>query len=173
MAAASGLGRMTLGGAGVDEAGMGELVRRRREALGLSQTEVAQRAGLGQTYLSRIERGVIALPQRATLERLGEVLGLTLPDFYGAAGVLDGAGDGSPRPAFYEPDDARANYTPAEVAAIVAHVEARPGPAYRERMAAQRESLSRDEYEQFCVDVFEAWGKNADLALSVAERHRP
>lgn len=157
----------------VEQQHIGGLVRRQREALGLSQTDLAARVGVKQNYVSRIERGEVALPQRALLERLGEVLGLTVADFYRAAGVLDGMDGGMPRPAFYEPDDTRAGYTPAEVAAIVAHVEARPGPVYRERMAAQRESLSRDEYEQFCVDVFEAWGKNADLALSVAERHRP
>lgn len=148
---------------------VGRLVRARREALGLSQERLADLTGISQTYISRIERGDVAFPNDETLAKLGDALGLTRADFYREAG-----GEPTERPrAFYEPDDARAPYTPAEVAAIVAHVEARPGPVYRQRMAAQRESLSRDEYEQFCVDVFEAWGKNADLALAVAERHRP
>lgn len=153
----------------VEQRHIGELVRHQREALGLSQTDLAARVGVKQNYVSRIERGEVALPQRALLERLGDVLGLTVADFYRAAGVLDGMDGGMPRPAFYEPDDARAGYTPAEVAAIVAYVESRPGPEYRERLAAQKARRTAESYERLCVKLFEAWGANADLALSAAE----
>ncbi len=39
----------------------GRVVRRRREALGLSQEKLAERAGIHRTYVSSIERGKVRL----------------------------------------------------------------------------------------------------------------
>ena len=57
---------------------VGARVRAARTALGLSQGELAERAGLGVETVSRIERGV----QGATLEnllRLSRAMNLSLP----------------------------------------------------------------------------------------------
>ncbi len=54
--------------------GIARLVSSRREALGLSQRELAKRAGISHTVVSRIEGGDHS-PSPKTLERLAEVLG--------------------------------------------------------------------------------------------------
>ena len=59
------------------ELGLGELLRRHRERLGLSQEELAQRAGAGLSVstIANIERGR-SRPYRHTLEALAEALEL-------------------------------------------------------------------------------------------------
>lgn len=52
----------------------GQTIRRRRLAHGLTQAQLALRAGTTQTALSRLERGAIS-PTFATLERLLFVMG--------------------------------------------------------------------------------------------------
>jgi transcriptional regulator with XRE-family HTH domain len=54
-------------------------VRRQRVALGLSQEQLAERAGLDRTYISGIERGV-RNPTLATAERVAAALGVALRD---------------------------------------------------------------------------------------------
>lgn len=54
--------------------GIAKLVASRREALGLSQRELAKRAGISHTVVSRIEGGDHS-PSPKTLERLADVLG--------------------------------------------------------------------------------------------------
>jgi HTH-type transcriptional regulator / antitoxin HipB len=53
--------------------GIAKLVADRREALGLSQRELAKRAGISHTVISRIEGGEHS-PSPKTLERLAEAL---------------------------------------------------------------------------------------------------
>lgn len=67
---------------------VGNLVQRTRQARGLTQTDLGRRTGLTQNYISKLESGVVALPQRGTLEVLAGALDLPLADFYRAAGVL-------------------------------------------------------------------------------------
>jgi ribosome-binding protein aMBF1 (putative translation factor) len=50
-----------------------KLVASRREELGLSQRELAKRAGISHTVVSRIEQGEHT-PSRKTLERLADAL---------------------------------------------------------------------------------------------------
>jgi ribosome-binding protein aMBF1 (putative translation factor) len=53
------------------------LVRAWREHLGLTQETVAERAGMKQPALARLERGE-SRPRTATLKRLAEALGVTV-----------------------------------------------------------------------------------------------
>ena len=55
----------------------GQAVRERRLALGLSQSEVAARAGMTQPALSRLEAGG-AVPTIPVLERIATALGAEL-----------------------------------------------------------------------------------------------
>jgi len=52
---------------------IGRAVRERRQALGLSQTELAQRAGMTQPALSRLEAGGV-IPTIPLLERITTAL---------------------------------------------------------------------------------------------------
>src|SRR5688500_16833308 len=53
-----------------------ELLRRARRAAGLSQEELAERAGLSARAISALERGVNRAPRRDTLDMLADALGL-------------------------------------------------------------------------------------------------
>lgn len=55
----------------------GELLRAARIERGLGQAELARRAATTQTYVSRVERGVVA-PSMKTLQRLLHAMGLQL-----------------------------------------------------------------------------------------------
>jgi transcriptional regulator with XRE-family HTH domain len=54
-------------------AGVSRAIQQRREEIGLSQEEIAHRAGLHRTYISDIERGA-RNPSLKTLARLPEAL---------------------------------------------------------------------------------------------------
>ena len=57
---------------------LGRTIRDRRQELGLTQEELADRIGAGvtQSEVSRLERGKIRLPRRERFERLAGALGL-------------------------------------------------------------------------------------------------
>src|SRR5947208_14649018 len=55
------------------------LLKRYRVAAGLTQEELADRAGLSVRGISNLERGVRRLPQHATIGLLAEALHLTGP----------------------------------------------------------------------------------------------
>ena len=61
----------------VDDAprSFGELLRDHRRAAGLTQEELAERAGLSARGISNLERGVRIAPQRETPRLLSEVIG--------------------------------------------------------------------------------------------------
>jgi len=56
--------------------GFGELLRRYRVAAGLTQQELAERAGLSVRGLSDLERGLRRRPHADTARRIAEVLAL-------------------------------------------------------------------------------------------------
>jgi predicted ATPase/transcriptional regulator with XRE-family HTH domain len=64
-----------------DEAGvLGKLLQRHRQAAGLSQEELAERAGLSRRGISDLERGVRRAPYPETMRRLAAALGLGQAD---------------------------------------------------------------------------------------------
>jgi transcriptional regulator with XRE-family HTH domain len=55
---------------------MGKTVRKLRQAKGLSQAEVAKRAGLSREYVNKIEAGKYD-PPLSTINAIAEALGVT------------------------------------------------------------------------------------------------
>lgn len=53
-----------------------EKLRKLREARGLTQAELAERAGLHRVYLTQVEGGVKTNPSLDTLQRLAKALGV-------------------------------------------------------------------------------------------------
>ncbi|HZP26267.1 MAG TPA: helix-turn-helix transcriptional regulator [Dehalococcoidia bacterium] len=71
---------------------LGEILRKQREQMGMSQAQLAAAAGLSQGYLSQIENSEVANPSAAVLFRLAQALHLDprslLPDdprYFGTA----------------------------------------------------------------------------------------
>ncbi len=62
------------------ETGFGELLRRYRIAAGLTQEELAERAGVGTRGISDLERGARGLPRKDTLQLLLQALDLSPAD---------------------------------------------------------------------------------------------
>ncbi|MQY13491.1 Regulatory protein AfsR [Streptomyces sp. RB5] len=60
-------------------AGVGELLRGLRREAGLTQEDLAEAAGLSVRALRDVERGVVATPQKETVRRLADGLGLVGP----------------------------------------------------------------------------------------------
>lgn len=67
---------------------MHEAMRRNREAAGLSQRELAERAHTFQSVLWRYEKG-LAQPTLYTALDLARVLGLTLEEYLGLREIPD------------------------------------------------------------------------------------
>lgn len=149
---------------------VGELVKRRRLALRLTQTELGKRAGgLTQDYISKLERGTIGMPQRGTLEALAGPLGLEVEDFFRAAGILGAsalvsAGEAPVQFRLFDDEDSFAEQE------MVDYVVNRPGRHYQERVTAQRRRLAPADFRDWCIDVFNAFRSNSNLALRSLER---
>src|SRR4051794_32906623 len=60
---------------------IGFAVKERREALGLTQEEFAERAGIHRTYLSDIERGTRNV-SLVNIERVAEALALKISELF-------------------------------------------------------------------------------------------
>ena len=59
----------------------GDSVRTRREKLGLTQEDLAEKAGIHRTYLSDVERGSRNV-SLVNIERLARSLGLRIADLF-------------------------------------------------------------------------------------------
>lgn len=68
---------------------LGNAIKRKRSALGISQEELAARAGLHRTYVSDVERGA-RNPSLESVDKLARALELSLPR------LLERAGDDNP-----------------------------------------------------------------------------
>jgi transcriptional regulator with XRE-family HTH domain len=96
--------------------GLGAFVRDRRRLLGLTQAELAERAGVLQASVSDLERGRVALPGADARRRLAAALGVPHVDLLVAAGELTAEEAG--RPVEDVTDPAR-----AEILALLDRVE--------------------------------------------------
>lgn len=68
---------------------LGAWLRETRARHGLTQKDLAERAGMSRSYLCDIERGRGASPSVATLDALARALGIERADVLRAAGVLE------------------------------------------------------------------------------------
>lgn len=77
---------------------VGEYIKARREALGLTQEQLGDVIGRDQTFVSQMERNRTDgyLPERGMLRQIAAALRLTMEDLLSAAGYLGMADD--PRP---------------------------------------------------------------------------
>lgn len=139
---------------------VGELVRTRRIEKGWTQTELAQASGLRQTYISQVEKGEIAMPRDHNLDALGAALGLTKPDFYRAAGMVEEVAP--PREVTIQ-----TRYGPItfDRAAAIAYVENKPDQIFRDQLARAKQRRSKAAYERWLLKIYTAWSSNADLAV--------
>jgi len=71
----------------MDELGLGRLLQSARQSAGLTQQELCQKADISYSTLAKIERGAIKAPSVFTVQRLVEVLGLSLDTIFGTPGV--------------------------------------------------------------------------------------
>jgi len=71
---------------------LGKLLKERRHELGFSAKEVADRAGIADSNVLRIEQGAIANPRPETLKSLADALRLDLSDLYATAGYVQPEG---------------------------------------------------------------------------------
>ncbi|CAA9580266.1 MAG: hypothetical protein AVDCRST_MAG59-4652 [uncultured Thermomicrobiales bacterium] len=69
---------------------LGGVVKQRRHELSMNQAELAERAGISQSFLSQIERGQIELPRgRDERRKLAEALRMGHLELLMAAGIVD------------------------------------------------------------------------------------
>ena len=66
----------------------GQRLRELRKAKGMTQRELAQRAGIDFTYLSKLETGAMPPPSEKTILSLAEVLDADADELFGAAGKV-------------------------------------------------------------------------------------
>jgi len=67
---------------------LAQLVQNRRKALGLTQSELAERANVSQSYVSNLERGRTQLPNVQIRRQLAQALRMSHVDLLIAAGEL-------------------------------------------------------------------------------------
>ena len=60
-----------------------------REARGITKYRLAKISGVSETYIYRIEKGLIKNPRRDTLQKLAQGLSITLAQLVGETGPLD------------------------------------------------------------------------------------
>jgi transcriptional regulator with XRE-family HTH domain len=61
---------------------LGRHLKQAREAIAISARELARRVGVPDSTIVRIEQGPFAEPSPETMQRIAEVLGLSLADLY-------------------------------------------------------------------------------------------
>lgn len=67
----------------MDEVGLGRQLQTARQAAGLTQQQLCQKAGLSYSTLAKIERGAIKSPSIFTIQSIAGALGVTLSELMG------------------------------------------------------------------------------------------
>lgn len=67
---------------------LSKLLRRERQRAQLTVRELAERAGLVPSTVSRLEHGIAATPKPAHLQRLAVALGIDVEELYAATGFI-------------------------------------------------------------------------------------
>jgi FMN phosphatase YigB (HAD superfamily)/DNA-binding XRE family transcriptional regulator len=75
----------------MDEVGLGRQLQRARQAAGLTQQQLCQRADLSYSTLAKIERGAIKSPSIFTVHSIADTLGVSLNELLGLPEVPGGA----------------------------------------------------------------------------------
>jgi FMN phosphatase YigB (HAD superfamily)/DNA-binding XRE family transcriptional regulator len=70
----------------MDEVGLGRQLQKARQAAGLTQQQLCQKAGLSYSTLAKIERGAIKAPSIFTIQHIAAALNTSLPDLMGDVG---------------------------------------------------------------------------------------
>jgi FMN phosphatase YigB (HAD superfamily)/DNA-binding XRE family transcriptional regulator len=74
----------------MDEKGLGKRLQEARQAAGLTQQQLCQRANLSFSTLTKIERGAIKAPSIFTIQAIATALGTSLDTLIGQAPALPG-----------------------------------------------------------------------------------
>jgi XRE family transcriptional regulator of biofilm formation len=74
---------------------LGDVLRNRREAKGLTQAQLARRAKITDEYVSMLETGAKRNPSLAVLQRLAKVLGVSVSELLANKGNRRADRDGS------------------------------------------------------------------------------
>ena len=69
----------------MDEKGLGKRLQDARLAAGFTQQGLCQKSGLSYSTLAKIERGAIKAPSIFTIEKIAEVLGVSLDELIGTS----------------------------------------------------------------------------------------
>lgn len=67
----------------MDEVGLGKSLQKARQAAGLTQQQLCQKAGLSYSTLAKIERGAIKSPSIFTIQSIAASLGVSLTELMG------------------------------------------------------------------------------------------
>jgi transcriptional regulator with XRE-family HTH domain len=67
----------------MDEVGLGRQLQKSRQAAGLTQQQLCQKAGLSYSTLAKIERGAIKAPSIFTIQSIATALGVSLSELMG------------------------------------------------------------------------------------------
>lgn len=99
--------------------GLGERVRKRRKALGLTAKAIAKASGVSTSYISQVERGHQEDPSLPALRRLADALNMDLHALLGAPAP---SAETMPVPASLQ--ELAVEYAvPSEVVAMLSHID--------------------------------------------------
>jgi len=108
---------------------LGDKVRATRKAAGISQEEVARRAGVSLNVINRLERGVILDPHYSTLRGIASALGVPVEDLVREPALAEEAEAPGTGPTPYEV---------GEVVASIPYAEGGQAEAFEEAALAAR-----------------------------------
>lgn len=147
----------------------GQLVRRLREAERWTQERLGEVAGLDQSTISAIERDK-GERTVGTVTKLAEAFGAEPLDWLVRAGLVRGAAGGNGERREPPPVRPDRDYSPAEIAEIVAWFEELPGEQYQAEIAAEKAALTREAYIESVLDTHAAWMSNFRLSFNQRRR---